>query len=172
MNQAIDITQPRECIYQEFEEQPGPCPRCGAALAQSNQVYLVITRRGGKMTDSFITSSDMGWFCANCPTVVINPKEVAEMFQVTKPGWDAGSEHIVAGIIDLDAVPPSQHHVPFDELDPLPLVQFSNQGAASTAAPVEPRRISSPKPAGARKTSQFQSTWSEAKSSRRKKKHR
>jgi len=29
-----------------------------------------------KVTDSFFVGNDMGWFCARCPTLVINPEEV------------------------------------------------------------------------------------------------
>lgn len=59
----IDITVPRECVlsqatdcrHKSFEDQPGPCPRCGGSLQQSRQTYLVVTRRGRKITDSFIS---------------------------------------------------------------------------------------------------------------------
>lgn len=159
MNSGVDIRQPRECIYQEFEDHPGPCPRCGAALQQIRQSYLVATRRGNQIANSFIVCNDMGWFCANCPTVVINPQQVAKMFQFTKPGWDIGAQHAVVGIIDLDAVPPDQKNLPFDEIDPMPLVEFSNWQ----------RKVSLPKPASPRKTSQLQSAWASISSKRKKK---
>jgi hypothetical protein len=63
----IDITIPRECIYQEFEDQPGPCPCCGGPLQQSKQSYLVVTQRGEEVTDSFMIGGDMGWFCVRSP---------------------------------------------------------------------------------------------------------
>ena len=55
----IDITNPRECVYQQFEEQPGPCPRCGGPLQSHKATYLVDTRSGRKRTDSFFIGNDM-----------------------------------------------------------------------------------------------------------------
>jgi len=122
----IDITIPRECIYQEFEEQPGPCPRCGGPLQQSSQTYLVVTQRGEEVTDSFIVGSDMGWFCARCPTVVINPEEVSKLLIHPLPRWDIGTGFTVVGIINLDAIPEEKRHLPLGEGDnPIPLVEFT-----------------------------------------------
>ncbi len=123
----IDITIPRECIYKVFEDAPGPCPRCGAGLQQSFQTYLVATRHGRTMADPFMIGSDFGWFCPNCPTVVINPYGVKEALSIGKPDWDIGSEFGVMGVIDLDAVPPDKADIPLGEDDnPIPLVEFTN----------------------------------------------
>lgn len=105
MSQDIDITQPRECIYQEFEGRAAPCPRCGAPLVQSTQAYLVTTRQGNQIADSFIISNDMGWFCESCPTVVINAQELADMFQHSKPGWNMGNDYAVVGILGYSLQP-------------------------------------------------------------------
>ncbi len=136
----IDITIPRECIYQEFENEPGPCPRCGAGLQQSRQTYLIATRHGRTMADPFMVGSDFGWFCAACPTVVINPYEVKKLLSYGKPDWDIGPEFGVMGVIDLDAVPPDKANVPLGEDDnPIPLVEFTNVisegGAGFTSLP-------------------------------------
>jgi hypothetical protein len=123
----IDITIPRECIYQEFEGQPGPCPRCGGPLQQSSQTYLVVTQRGKEVTDSFMIGGDIGWFCARCPTVVINPEEVNKFFTHPLPHWDIGEEFALAGIVDLDAVPEEKRDLPLGDGDnPIPLVEFTN----------------------------------------------
>jgi hypothetical protein len=136
----IDIKTPRECIYQKFESEPGPCPRCGAPLHQSAQTYLVATRRGNRIADSFVIGSDFGWFCANCPTVVINSGRVDEMLQFSLPHWDVGREFAVVGVLDLDVIPPEQEDVPLDEVDPLPLIMFSNAPVQSALPqPVRPR---------------------------------
>lgn len=91
----IDITTPRECIYQNFQGQPGRCPRCNnSPLQQSYQQYLIATRRGKQIADSFIIGSDIGWFCTQCPTVVINPDEVSEFLQHSLLGWD-----VVPGLV-------------------------------------------------------------------------
>ncbi|MBL7183063.1 MAG: hypothetical protein ISS50_01295 [Anaerolineae bacterium] len=124
----IDITIPRECIYQEFEEQPGPCPRCGGPLQSHRASYLVITKREEEITDNFIIGGgDIGWFCARCPTVVINPDEVSELLMHPLPHWDVGEEFVLAGIIDLDAIPEEKRHLPLgDDDNPIPIVEFTN----------------------------------------------
>jgi hypothetical protein len=131
----IDITRPRECTYQQFDDQPGPCPRCGAPLHPSTQTYLVATRHGGRMADSFVVSGDIGWFCTNCPTVVINPAQVSEMLQAPVRRWDVGMEYAVLGILNLDAIPPEQRHLPLGEVDPLPLVPFRDASSDRSARP-------------------------------------
>ncbi len=123
----IDITIPRECIYQEFEGQPGPCPRCGGSLQQSRQTYLVTTQHGEEAADNFMIGGDMGWFCARCPAVVMNPEEVTKYLAHRLPHWDVGEEFVVVGIVDLDAVPKEKHHLPLGGDDnPIPLVEFTN----------------------------------------------
>jgi len=123
----IDITIPRECIYQEFEGQPGPCPRCGDPLQQSSQTYLVITQHGEEAADNFMIGGDIGWFCARCPTVVINPEEVNKFLMQPLPHWDIGEEFTLVGIVDLDAIPEEKRHLPLgDDDNPIPLVEFTN----------------------------------------------
>jgi hypothetical protein len=97
MNKQIDITIPRECVYQQFEGKPDPCPRCGGSLQQSPQTYLIATRRGKKTTDSFIASNDMGWFCTRCPTAVMDLEELSDMLQHGLPRWDVGNIAPVPG---------------------------------------------------------------------------
>jgi len=134
MTNDIDITQPRECIYREFKGQPGPCPRCGGPLRTSYQTYMVITRRGNKTTDSFMMGSNtLGWFCENCPTVVINPLEVNDKLQYQLPHWDIGDEFVVVGLVNLDAVPPERRHLLLgEEGNPIPLIKFTNISNAQT----------------------------------------
>ncbi len=151
---SIDITEPRECIHESFKDHPGPCPRCGGFLQQSRQTYLVVTRRGRKIADSFIIGSDFGWFCTHCPTVVIDPADVSKMLQNTLPHWDVGSEFAVAGIIDLDAVPEEKRHLPLgDDDNPIPLVEFTNiSRGRSGAQPARQAEVTgSRKVPGARK---------------------
>lgn len=152
----VDITIPRECIYKEFENDPGPCPRCGGPLHQISQTYLVATRRGRTVTDSFLVATDFGWFCAACPTVVIDPADVQNFLSFGKPDWDTGSEFAVLGVVDLAAIPPEKAHLALgDDNNPIPLVQFTNvvsKAAAgskgSAGGPKSSPRKKRPKPAG------------------------
>ena len=124
----IDISIPRECIYKQFEEQPGPCPRCGGSLQSHSAGYLVITKREEEITDDFIIGGgDIGWFCPRCPTVVINPEKVREFLMHPLPHWDVGEKFVLAGIIDMDAIPEEKQDLPLGGDDnPIPLVEFTN----------------------------------------------
>lgn len=124
---SIDITRPRECIYKSFADHPGPCPRCGGSLQQSHQTYLVATRRGSKIADSFLIGSDFGWFCTRCPTVVIDPADVSEVLRYSLPDWDIGTKFAVAGIVNLDAAPEEKEDLPLgDDISLIRLVEFTN----------------------------------------------
>ncbi|GEM_PF-1238746 len=142
----IDITIPRECYYESFEGQPGPCPQCGSQLRQSRQTYLVTTRRGRHAADSFIMGSDFGWFCDNCPAIVINSAEVNKMIGYGLPHWDVGKEYVVLGIVNLDAIPEDKQYLPLgDDDNPIPLVEFtypSDRPSADRPAPQSARIVS------------------------------
>lgn len=152
---SIDLSVPRVCIYREFEREPGPCPRCGGTLHQEDELYAIATRRGRRMTDTFMLSGDFGWFCEDCPTVVIDPAKVAEMLSFSKPGWDTGEAFAVLGLVDLSAVPEEKSHLPLgDEDNPLPLVKFkapSGGGGARSAARGRSKRLRSKRRKGKRR---------------------
>lgn len=73
-----------------------------------------------------MVGGDFGWFCTRCPTVVVNPADVAEVLQVQLSHWDVGNEFLLAGIVDLDAIPEDKEELPLgtDE-NPIPLVEFT-----------------------------------------------
>lgn len=132
----IDPSVSRVCIYQEFEREPGLCPRCGGALHQESQLYAVATRRGRRMTDTFMMSGDFGWYCEDCLTVVINPATVREMLSFSKPGWDTGEAFAVLGLVDLSVIPEDNGHLPLgDDDNPIPLVEFTGASGRPGARP-------------------------------------
>jgi len=127
LEQGVDLSISRECVYRKFKDHPGPCPHCGKPLRQWTAVYLVATRRGDVPSDTFVISNDDGWFCTHCPTLVINPDEISDFLQMAKPGWDIGEEFALLGIVDLDTVPDDKQHLSLSDPDcPLPLVEFRN----------------------------------------------
>ena len=129
-----DVALPRESLLDSFEGEPGPCPRCRSRLIQSSQTYEVATRRGRRLADSLIMGSDFGWFCPGCPIVVINGARVCEMISLARPSWNIGSEYLVLGILNFDAIPPEKRNLPFGTEDnPTPLVPFSNLHRAMSA---------------------------------------
>ena len=114
-------------------------------MQQSRQSYLVATRRGRKIADSFTVGSDMGWFCTRCPTVVINPEDVSQLLQHSLPHWDIGNEFAVAGVVNLDAVPKEKEHLPLgDDDNPIPLVKFTNISRKTASSRPTRRRKAAP----------------------------
>ena len=125
MRSDIDLSEPREPVYEEFEGAPGPCPQCGCRLLQARQTYSVATLRGRNVRGSFRMGSNFGWFCVRCPVVVINSQQVSELLSHAMPHWDVGNEFYVEGIVDLDAISVDKRHLLLsDECNPLPLIEF------------------------------------------------
>lgn len=129
----IDPKIERKAIYESFKEKPGPCPKCGGVLEQSYHSYMVASRTGGRQADSFIVGGNFGWFCASCPTVVINKDELDKMLNSSMPGWKIGKEFAVLGMLNLDAVPSNKSHLHFGAPgNPVPLVKFSSHGGSES----------------------------------------
>jgi len=132
----IDPKIERKAIYKSFKGKPGPCPQCGGVLKQSHQSYMIATQTGGRKADSFIMGGDFGWFCASCPTVVLNKLELDKMLSYSMPGWKIGKEIAVLGILNLDAVPSTKSHLLLGSPgNPVPLVRFSSHASSESGRP-------------------------------------
>ena len=141
MKSDIDLSEPRHAVYQSFEGGAGPCPQCGGRLRQSRQTYSVATRRGRKLLDSFVMGSDFGWYCEACPVVVINSREVSKLLGQSMPHWDVGNEFSVDGIVDLDAIPEHERHLPIGGADnPMPLIEFQGPSAPPGRRPLNKKQ--------------------------------
>lgn len=122
-----DIKIHRAVMYKIFTDDPGPCPKFGGGLEKSNQIYMVITRTGNHLEDSFVISGDFGWYCQSCPVVVLNQPELSKMMAFNKPGWKVGHEFTVVGVLNPDAIPANMRNMPLEAPGvPSPLVKFSN----------------------------------------------
>ena len=143
---TIDLTLPRMVFYRAVKPVPmSPCPRCGTALSPETGVYFVATRQGMRQGESFMMSGDFGFYCPACPTVVVDPEELGRYFDAGAHKWDIGDAYGVLGLIDLDAIPEEQRHVPIDELEELPLVPFEPgerplRSQSQRPRPPKPRR--------------------------------
>ncbi|MEJ2749808.1 MAG: hypothetical protein P8183_18150 [Anaerolineae bacterium] len=148
MANQVDKTIERKMFFHEGAAPPDNCPQCGQRLVQEYGPYLVATRSGRRLTDQFVMSGKFGYLCPGCATAVIHVDDLAEMLYGVplKPDWKAGPEFTVLGLIDLDAIPPDQAHVPLDDLDPYPLVPFRAAGVPQKSRPARPRRPRKPKP--------------------------
>jgi hypothetical protein len=132
-----DASIPRTSVVKEFEGDPGPCPSCGGELCQHHHTYLVATRHEGKLGDTFVLGGDYGWFCLDCPTVVLHKQQVEEVLQAAHFRWDVGEQYVVAGLVDLKAIPEDKSNLRLGGDDnPIPLVGFTNLSQSrSTPSP-------------------------------------
>jgi len=145
----IDTTLSRSLVYKEFKRDPGPCPLCGRALHQSSQSYVVATRQGSQISDSFIIGGNFGWYCPHCPTVVINPKQVSDLLGHGKSDWVIGPEFAVIGIVDWDSIPPENEDIPLgDDNNPIPLIEFTTIPNEDV---LDPNRLTGSSKSGSRK---------------------
>jgi hypothetical protein len=123
----LNIKIPREVVYQSFTQQPGTCPKCGGTLVQEYQHYVVNTYENNLEMDSFYMGEKFGWFCKSCPVVVINISELRESLHIVPSNWEVGSNIIVLGILDLDAIPEKKRNIPLGTHgNQVPLIKFSN----------------------------------------------
>ena len=117
----------REAVYKDFADEPGPCPKCGNVLEQANLPYMVVTRTGNRLEDSFLISGDFGWYCQSCPVLVLNRAKLSKMMGFGKPGWKVGQEFSVMGVMNLDAIPENKRDIPLGSPGmPNVLVKFRN----------------------------------------------
>jgi len=117
----------REAVYKDFVDEPGPCPKCSSVLEQANLPYMVVTRTGNRLEDSFLISGDFGWYCQSCPVLVLNRAKLSKTMGFGKPGWKVGQEFSVMGVMNLDAIPENKRDIPLGSPGmPNVLVKFRN----------------------------------------------
>ena len=101
------------------------CPRCFSSLENEHQVFMMAIRDVHDI-HPFIVGNDAGYFCPQCPTVVLDGDTFAEFAQVSL-GHDIDAEFTVLGLVDLEAVPEDKRSLPLGGDDnPIPLVKFTN----------------------------------------------
>ena len=100
-----------------------------------------------KRYESFIMSNEGGYFCPECPVVVLDKDEFTDLV-TTVSGYDSGNV-LVRGIVNLDEIPEDKRNIPFGTDDnPIPLVEFLNYSDVSisnekedTVTPVKSEKI-------------------------------
>jgi len=121
----FDASIPRKMFWSTDVGGTDFCPQCNSRLKNESHSYLLLVREPG-VFHPFIVGNDNGYFCKNCPIVVLDHEAFAKSAFAGNP--DSKSfEFAVPGIVDLDAIPPEKAYVPLGEDDnPIPLVRFTN----------------------------------------------
>lgn len=127
----FDVSVPRRMFWSDNLVNKKKCPLCHSALEKEHHSYAMVVRSGGETTP-FISGNDSGAFCPECPVVVLDRKgfERAIEAMAERPDWGISGavEYVVAGIVDMDAIPKDKEHLPLGGDDnPLPLVEFLSE---------------------------------------------
>ncbi len=133
----IDFTLARESWIVEDHEAAKVCPRCRAGLQASYQSYALLTKVGSEAQDSFLVGTDrLGFYCPQCPTVVLVASEMRHTLAKSLPHWRVGSEVLVLGIANWD----DQANLESDSEEVPKIVPFY---APQTLKPSNPKRAKS-----------------------------
>ncbi|MDJ0764251.1 MAG: hypothetical protein QNJ97_14810 [Myxococcota bacterium] len=99
------------------------CPRCGELLESERHTYLIGIRNSDGETGTSMVGGEGGYFCPDCPTIVLNHKQFEDYVALAADG--PASAFTAIGAVDLDAVPEERSHLPLGEDEnPIPVVEF------------------------------------------------
>jgi hypothetical protein len=101
------------------------CPQCKGELESEHRAYVVVIRLSG-ILDQFILGTDCGYFCVDCPTVVLEKERFAQVIEFGI-GVSQEIEFVVMGTVDMAAIPADKRDAELGTDDnPIPLVEFMN----------------------------------------------
>ena len=121
----FDASIPRKMFWSTEVGGTDFCPQCHRRLENESHCYILLVRKPGDF-QPFIVGNDDGYFCRNCPVVVLDHEPFAKSAMAGYPG-NKKFEFTVSGIVDLEAVPEEKSDIPLGEDDnPIPLVKFTN----------------------------------------------
>lgn len=132
MNKKHKPSIPRQMYWSTDVKNSKICPRCGSSLEQEYHSYVMLVRIK-KEFEQFAVGTDGGYFCPECPVVVLDRDNFIRLASagLESAGYDDSSvELTIAGIVDMDAVPEDKRDKPLGAEDnPIPLVSFSESKA-------------------------------------------
>jgi hypothetical protein len=67
----FDVSKPRWRYWISRARKEMKCPRCSTVLEKEQHPYVVLIKQFDE-TETFICGNDAGYFCSNCPTVVLD----------------------------------------------------------------------------------------------------
>ena len=118
----IDVSKPRWRYWVKKASEGIRCPRCGVALEQKHQAYVVLIKHHNEIEPT-ICGTDGGYFCVSCPSIVLDRGKFEQILQLGAEGNRCS--YMIPGLVDMDAIPPEKRHMDLGEDDnPIPLVEF------------------------------------------------
>ena len=116
---------PRKMFWSTESGGKSRCPECWTRLKNEYHTYMFAVIEGSDI-QPFMIGTDAGYFCAKCPTVVLDYEKFEQLASIAGHGKDQ-LPFTVIGLVDLDAVPEEKAGISVgDDDNPIPLVQFTN----------------------------------------------
>jgi len=118
----IDLSQAKRMYYSK-ESGLQSCPECGSELLEENCTILLRVKSKSDEA-AFITNHSGSHFCKQCPVVVFDRNQVEQgaKYAIRE---DSNLQFIIAGIVNLKAIPDEKKHLEIGSDDnPIPLVHF------------------------------------------------
>ncbi len=118
---------PRKMFWSRDVGGKSHCPACRSKLESEFHTFMMAVRHAGEVHPFFV-GNDAGYFCLQCPTVVLH-YEIFVQFARSALDSEYQAQFTVLGLVDLEAIPQEKRSVPFGGDDnPIPLVKFTNIG--------------------------------------------
>jgi hypothetical protein len=125
IKKKFDASIPKKMYWADEIPNSRLCPNCNAKLEKEYQSYFVEIRKESNYK-SFMTGNDEGYFCPNCPIVVLDRDAFGELSSFSTE-FSTPFEFAVLGIVDPNAIPEEKKNMPIGTDDnPIPLVSFTN----------------------------------------------
>lgn len=139
MTKKYAASIPRKRYWTEEVGGKSTCPECRGSLDKEYHTYLLAVREQGEI-QTFVAGNDSGYFCNNCPVIVLDGPVFAQAAALGQGKFAKGrgksdtTEFIVLGLVNTDAIPSEKSSTPFGADDnPIPLVQFTNMDPLTEA---------------------------------------
>lgn len=102
VNDGLDLTLERTAYYKKSVKAGATCPHCQTTLQTSYAIFMVALLNKGDVADAFAIGDDqIGHFCPNCPSVVLDMTAVEEQVTVMQSlPKQFGIQ--VLGLLDVD----------------------------------------------------------------------
>lgn len=122
MESKHDPSLARQMFWSDELKTPGRCPKCESFLENETHVYMIGVREENRIR-SFIARNNGGFFCPQCPTIVLDI-DTFEKINVEGDTSDQLRDINVAGTVDTRKMSEAEVNALREPSSDIPLVEF------------------------------------------------